>query len=217
MALAVTKQREHQQWTGDGKPHPGRRMSEQEFVEWVDSTTLAEWVDGEVIIMSPVTDQHDDLTGWLRTLAQTFVEEREAGRVKGPEFMVRLPRQRRRRMPDLLFVQSAREHLIRTNHVEGAPDLIVEVVSQDSIARDWRQKYLEYERAGVREYWIIDPMAQRVEAYESGKGSKYKQIPERDEKISSAILAGFYLRPRWLFARRLPRITSCLREMGIKL
>ncbi|HEV2292563.1 MAG TPA: hypothetical protein VGR35_01830 [Tepidisphaeraceae bacterium] len=40
----------------DGKPHPGRRMTEEEFVEWCDDKTHAEWVDGEVIVMSPVSD-----------------------------------------------------------------------------------------------------------------------------------------------------------------
>ena len=44
---------------GDGKPHPGRRMTEQEFAEWVDAKTRAEWVDGEVIIMPPDSDEHD--------------------------------------------------------------------------------------------------------------------------------------------------------------
>src|SRR5437763_6718015 len=127
-------------WVSDGKPHPGRRMTEREFVEWVDSNTRAEWVDGEVIMMSPVSSKHDNLQWWLRSLLQLFVDERDLGQVKGPDFMVRLPRQRRRRTPDVLFIAASRAKIIETNHVEGAPDLIMEVVSPDSVSRDWRDK-----------------------------------------------------------------------------
>ena len=53
MAVSTTKIPRSRDLSGDGKPHPGRKLSEKEFDEWVDDVTLAEWVDGEVIIRRP--------------------------------------------------------------------------------------------------------------------------------------------------------------------
>jgi Uma2 family endonuclease len=203
-------------WISDGKPHPGRRMTEREFVEWVDDETRAEWVDGEVIVMPPVSIDHDNVAFWARSILQDFVEHFELGQILGPEVMVRLPRQRRRRTPDVLFVSKAREAILRPNHVEGAPDLIVEVVSPESVVRDWREKYTEYARAGVREYWVIDRCHNRVECYALVRGGKYEAIAEVDGKLASKVLPGFYLRTRWLLRRVLPSRRSVLRELGVK-
>ena len=198
----------------DRKPHPGRRMTEKEFVEWCTEKTRAEWVDGEVIMMAPVSDAHGGLGSWLNALVRLFIEQRDLGEVRGPESQVRLPSRRARREPDLLFVAKDRLDILRPNHIEGPPDLVVEIVSPESVSRDWREKYLEYEAAGVREYWVIDPMAERVEAYSLGEGG-YRRINEADRKISSAALPGFYLRPRWLWQRPLPKVVDALREMGV--
>jgi Uma2 family endonuclease len=198
----------------EGKVHPGRRMSEDEFVAWADAKTRAEWVDGEVIVMPPVSSGHDDLGFWLRSVVQDFVEHHGLGRVKGPEFMVRLPRQRRRRLPDVLFVEKAREEIILENHVEGAPDLIMEVVSPDSVDRDWREKFQEYEKAGVREYWLIDLVEQKIEAYALADG-KFRRIPDMDGKVQSEVLKGFCLRPEWVIGRQPASRRAALREMGI--
>jgi len=204
-------------WISDSKPHTRRRMTEREFVEWADSTTRAEWVDGEVIMMLPVSRKHDTLQWWLRSLLQLFADERELGEVKGPEFVVRLPKQRRRRTPDVLFVAAARAKIVQANQVEGAPDLIIEVVSPESVSRDWRDKFLEYERAGVREYWVIDPFSKRMEAYLLVRSGKYQRLEEVEGKLSSSLLKGFYIRSRWVFAEKPPRVTTALREMGLKL
>lgn len=190
-------------------------MTEREFVDWVDEQTLAEWVDGEVIVMAPVSSENDALQGWLRSVLTFVTEHRDLGRVKGPEFMVRLGRQRRRRMPDLLFVSKSRESIILRNHVEGAPDLIIEVVSPESVVRDWRDKYLDYERAGVGEYWVIDRTNHRIELYRLAKNGKYRLVEEIEGKIVSEVVPGFFLRPKWVLGTRLPALASVLRELGI--
>jgi Uma2 family endonuclease len=214
--MTVLRNAHASDWISVGKPHPGRRMTEREFVEWVDDETRAEWVDGEVIVMPPVSMDHDRVAFWARSVHQDFVEYFELGQVFGSGFMVRLPRQRRRRTPDVLFVSKLREGILRPNHVEGAPDLIVEVVSPESVVRDWREKYTEYARAGVREYWVIDRFNDRVECYALARGGKYEAIPEMDGKLTSNVLPGLYLRTKWLLRRVLPSRRSVLRELGVK-
>ena len=197
-----------------------RRMTEEEFVAWCDEDTRAEWVDGEVIIMSPANLEHCDLNAWLIRVLGTFVEEHGLGVVL-PDATIRLARQRRRRVPDVWFLAESRRHLLSENHIEGPPDLVIEIVSPDSLSRDWREKYLEYQAAGVREYWIIDPMARHVEAYaleasppsetSATKEDRYHRVEEREGIIASTVLPGFRLRTAWLWPPR-PQAMAALHE-----
>ncbi len=94
----------------------------------------------------------------------------------------------------------------------------------DSEARDWREKYLEYQAAGVREYWVIDPMSEHMEACAlTGGGpaktpaaaSQYRRIGEKDGLIESTVLPGFRLRTAWLWPETRPKVPAALHELGL--
>jgi Uma2 family endonuclease len=59
--------------------------------------------------------------------------------------------------PDLLFVSSAQRHILTKANVQGAPDLVVEIFSPSTQSRDEQIKRQLFERAGVGEYWMLDP------------------------------------------------------------
>lgn len=200
----------------DRNQHPGRRMTEEEFVEWCDAKTKAEWVDGEVLVMSPVTDPHSNINGWLLTLIRLFVEANDFGLVRGPEFQVRLAAQKQRREPDVLFVSKNRKDLIRHTYVDGPPDLIIEIVSPESVARDWREKYIAYKSAGVREYWVIDPSVNRMEVYALRNGD-YALINPVEGAVRSEVLPGFFIKPEWLWQDPLPKVAGIIKTLGIVL
>src|SRR2546421_8913881 len=90
-------------------------MTEREFVAWAyaGENIRAEWKNGKVICMAPVSTAEDDLNNWLLTILRIFCEEHDLGVVKGSQFMVRFARQKRRRMPDLIFISKARQNLIK--------------------------------------------------------------------------------------------------------
>ena len=173
--------------------------------------------------MSPANLEHCGLNAWLTTLMLAFVEERALGVVL-PDATVRLARQRRRRVPDIWFLAESRRHLLRENHIEGPPDLVMEIVSPDSQSRDWREKYLEYQAAGVREYWVIDPMSRHVEAYAleatppseaSAAGqNQFRRLEEQEGIIASTVLPGFRLRIGWLWPQTRPKAMAALQEMA---
>jgi Uma2 family endonuclease len=203
---------------GDELPFvpPPPRMTEEEFEAWAfaQEGVRAEWVDGEVIIMSPVTREDDTLRNWLARLVGDFVEERKLGEVRGPEFMVRFGKQRRRRIPDILFISTARKHLVHRTYLEGAPDLSIEIVSHDSRVRDWQDKFAEYEKAGVREYWIVDPLSERAEVYRLVTG-KFQQVSETDGKLVSDVIPGFFIKTEWLWDEDRPSVIRALHELGV--
>jgi Uma2 family endonuclease len=160
----------------------------------------------------PASDEHDDLDLWLSTLIRMFIEEHDLGVIRHNIF-VRFASQRRRRVPDLFFVRSDRVGLLKPTYLDGSPDLIIEIISPDSQSRDRREKYRDYEKAGVREYWIIDPLSKTVEAY-ALDGRKFRLIEEdADGGIRSMALANFRLKPEWLWRRPLPKVATILKQM----
>ncbi len=189
-------------------------LSEEEFVALCDEDIKAEFVFGEVIVHSPVSLRHNRLTWFLGRLLLRFVEKHDLGEVLGPEFQVRL-QPGLRRVPDLLFVSRERAEIIQENHVEGAPGLMVEIISPDSEERDWREKYQEYEQAGVREYWVIDPYSQVMVVYRLGEEGRYRRVALEEGIYHSEAVAGFWLRPDWLWQEPLPAVLEIAREMGI--
>lgn len=168
--------------------------------------------------MSPVSVRHDDLQGFLKTILRLFVRRNDLGKVYGSEVACRFAARGRRtvRLPDVLFIARANLGRIRPNDVNGAPDLAVEIVSRESISRDYRDKYLDYESAGVREYWNINPFAQNIEMSSLDENTgEFRPIPLIEDRLSSVVLPGFFLRPEWLWSDPMPAEDDVLRQMVI--
>jgi Uma2 family endonuclease len=193
-------------------PLAPQRMSEEAFVKWVLANNVkAEWADSEVILMSPANWQHTSLRRWLDGLLTDFVEARALG-IVGDDTLVRLEQGRRLRIPDIFFVAQSRVAIIQPTMLVEAPDFIVEIVSPDSAARDWRDKYLEYQGCGVREYWVIDPAAGAYDVYVLDAKGKYQSMPFADVVRSTAV-TGFWIRAEWLSPDHRPSKSDALRQV----
>jgi Uma2 family endonuclease len=201
-------------------PPPEGKLTEEEFFEWCRGfdKIRAEWVDGETIVMSPVNIPHDQLSGFLKTVLWQFVERNDLGMVLGAEVACRLLVRGRRvvRMPDVLFVAKANLDRVESTYVNGAPDLAVEIVSPDSSSRDYHEKLLDYQSASVREYWIIDPLSQKIEISSVNEPSgRFRPIALTDGRFFSVVLPGFFLRPDWLWSDPRPKVNDVLRQLGV--
>lgn len=202
-------------WPPPPSPPPVFRMSEEEYLTWALKQDFdSEWVDGEVVVMSPASAEHFRLEHWFSTLLRIYVRERQLGELLG-NMMIRLSKQRRIRVPDLFYVQQSRLHIIQPTYLTEAPDLALEIVSPDSSARDWREKYFEYEAAGVAEYWIIDPVSQSFEVHQLDSSGKYQRIPIVGGVIRSLVLPGFWLRSEWFAPEHRPSELEVLRLLGV--
>lgn len=185
------------------EPAQPRKMTYEEFLAWADEDTLAEWVDGEVIMTSPASRRHQEIALFLGQVIGLYVEQLGSGRVLVSPFQMKLERSGRE--PDLLFV--ANEHLerLKETYLDGPADLVVEIVSKESAGRDRGEKFYEYEQAGVPEYWLIDPGMKRVEFYQlSSEGQYHLVSPDPAGVYRSPILPAFWLRVAWLWQEPLP-------------
>src|SRR5918992_1829479 len=131
------------------------RMSYEEFLAFGEDTTHAEWVDGEVTVFVPPSERHQDVLWFLATLLGWYARRLGLGKVIFAPFEMRLARSARE--PDLLFVAAQHRDRLTGKRVEGPADLVIELVSDDSVARDRAEKFREYQEAGVLEYWVFDP------------------------------------------------------------
>jgi Uma2 family endonuclease len=190
-------------------------MTEAAFIEWSGTEGIrAEWVDGEVEIMNPALSNHAKLTMFLILLIGGYVSLNDLGEVWTEPFEVRLPKQRRRRSPDLFYAAKQRLHLLQETQFNGAPDLIVEVISADSQTRDRREKFNEYESAGVLEYWLPDPLSRSFEAYARNSKGKFEAIPLTNGIMHSTVLKGLYFRKEWVWQFKFPQAVTLAQQMS---
>lgn len=189
-------------------------MSYEEFLERCDSTR-AEWVDGEVILMSPASTRHQRLVGFLYSLLQHYVEATGLGLVLVAPFQMKLAFRPSGREPDVLFVSQHRVNLLKKNYLDGPADLAVEVMSPDSRSCDRIEKYAEYEQAGVREYWLLDPDRKRAEFFALNEAGVYAAGSVFNGVYSSSVLEGLWLKVDWFWQEPLPPLMLVLKEWGL--
>lgn len=189
-------------------------MTEEEFLEFCDEDTFAEYVDGEVIMNSPVSYKHNQIMSFLDTVIRMFISKKDLGIIFTEGFQIRIA-PNRRRIPDLFFVSKENPVEITDTEINGAPDLVIEIVSPSSVARDWREKYLEYEAAGITEYWVIDPNSKHAEIYVLDENRKYQVQKVENGIVKSNVLDGFWLKPEWFWQEPLPNVLGIVKELGI--
>lgn len=195
---------------------PPPRMTYEQFLDWGDEDTQAEWVNGEVMLLSPPMDWHQDLGDFLTTLMRFFAEKHRLGKVLSAPFQVKTGPDLPGREPDVLFVATHHLDRFKGSHLQGPADLLVEIISADSRSRDRVDKFSEYEQGGVGEYWLVDYLRRQAEFYVRGEDGIFHSVAVGEDGIyRSAVLTGFWLRVEWLWQSPLPTLASALQELGL--
>ena len=86
--------------------------------------------------------------------------------------------------PDILFISKERRSIIGEKNIQGAPDLVIEILSEATAYRDLVKKKKLYERFGVKEYWIVDPQEKTIEIY-APEGKAFVRIKTFSENDTS--------------------------------
>ena len=184
-----------------------------EFLTWGDEDTWAEWRDGELIVMSPASLRHQEIVAFLTALLHLFVQRHALGRVVTAPFAMRLRHSVRE--PDILVVRHEHLERLQPTHLDGAADLVVEVISPESVGRDRGEKFYEYEEAGVQEYWLIDPQREVLEVY-TLEGKRFRlAFMEHTGRYESKVLPGFWVQAEWFWQEPLPPTLEALKALGL--
>ncbi len=191
-------------------------MTYEEFLEWADEDTYAEWVNGEVVELSPASNVHQNIADFLTALLRHFVEHFDLGVVRSAPFQMKSGPNLPGREPDILFVATENLHRLKPTYLDGPADLVVEIISRDSRGRDRGEKFYEYEEGGVREYWLFDPERKDAHFYQRGSDGFFRLATLSDDGLyHSSVLEGLWLNANWLWQEPLPTLMSVLKEWGL--
>ncbi|HEX8903568.1 MAG TPA: Uma2 family endonuclease [Longimicrobiaceae bacterium] len=145
--------------------HPAvRRWTYEEFARLPDDGNRYEVIEGELYVSPAPTLSHQKTLFNLGFVLEGFIREHGLGELyPGPADV--LFGEGDYLEPDLLFVRADRKEILKDRGVEGAPDLVVEVISPKTASRDRKLKRDRYAHFGVAEYWVVDPVKRRIEVY----------------------------------------------------
>ena len=171
-----------------------------------------EFAGGRLIPVAPQSHDHARKGSILFALLQHFVEERGGGLVVPDGFAQRLDAGTVR-VPDVAYFRPESLDRVHPTFSEGGADLVIEIVSTDSQVRDRGEKFVEYEKAGVEEYWIVDPIRRSAEFYRLAEGVYRSVLPDAEGHAHSSVLPGFWIRVEWLWST--PTLNAAQRELGL--
>lgn len=185
---------------------PQGQWSEEEYLRLTDHTRrLVEYTDGQIEVLSMPTIEHQFMVEFLFLALRNFVAQSKLGNVHFAGVRVYVD-SKKYREPDVVFCSTARYARSGTRYYDGA-DLVMEVVSDDpaSQQRDREQKPSDYAEGGVPEYWIVDPLLQKVTVL-TLQGSAYVEhgvfLP--GQTATSKLLPGFAVSVTDVFAAAKP-------------
>jgi Uncharacterized protein conserved in cyanobacteria, COG4636 len=200
----------------DAHAAPKEPLSFEAFLQQYEDAH-AEWVNGEVVPKMPASVEHQDTRMFLLSLIVNWVAYHELGKVYHPPLLVKLPLPDTcevAREPDIVVILNGNSGRFAEQYFDGAPDLIVEVVSPASRHTDRTVKYEEYETAGVPEYWLVYPDRQYAESFQRDDAGLYRVAFSGSEGVyRSRVLEGFWLQVEWLWMR--PPLREVLTRLGL--
>jgi Uma2 family endonuclease len=140
------------------------KLTYDDYLNLPDDGRRHEIIDGEHYMTPSPQTRHQIVSRNLERILLNYAEENDCGQILDAPVDVVLS-DTTIVQPDILFVRKEREHIIKRNFIEGAPDLIIEIISPGSERLDRHTKMKHYAMFGVGEYWLIDYEARILEQY----------------------------------------------------
>ena len=172
----------------------------QDYLDLPDDGKRYEIIDGELIMSPAPYTIHQQVSVNIIAELIPFVKKNKNGKVLYSPVDVVLSKTNVFQ-PDILFVSNENLPIIQEKNINGAPDLIIEILSAATGYYDLIEKKEIYEKFGVKEYWIVDPKKQWAEIYFLDRG-KFKSIQrlEKARIVKSNVLKGFEISLEIVFA-----------------
>ena len=173
-----------------------------DFCALVREDQKADLINGVIYMASPENTDANEIFVWLIGLVYDFADYYDLGKVYGSRVAFHLD-DNSSPEPDIAFLSKRNLRRVKRRWVEGGPDLAVEIVSPESIDRDYNLKRKKYEEAGVPEYWIIDEIEETVTLLQPGgrrqvprSQTEKRRVPQHGpQRLLAAHRSGFSTTP----------------------
>jgi Uma2 family endonuclease len=157
-------------------------------------------IGGKLIMTPAPTTYHQIISMRLEGRFYNFVAEKSVGLVLFAPVDVYFE-EKECYQPDIIFIAKERFSLIEPAKINGAPDLVIEILSPSTAYYDIKKKARTYARHGVKEYWLVDPEEQSIEVYVGEEGKfVLDQKVEGEGKVKSLTLKGLEIETKEIFA-----------------
>lgn len=168
------------------------------FYEVVTEHQKAEFINGEIVVHTPVKYQHNQASFRLASLMNAYVQRHSLGAVGHEKLLVTLTRNDYE--PDICFFGVEKASGFTPDQTRfPAPDMVVEVTSESTEAIDRGVKFEDYAAHGVSEYWLVDPTAETIEQYILAESGYELAVKVRTGSIASTVVNGFEIPVRAVF------------------
>ena len=165
----------------------------EEFYAWLKEDVKAEFINGQIVMHSPVKERHWTTVGNITGLLRPYALKHKLGRVASEKALIALLRNDYE--PDVCFWKQTKADQFTAGQTKlPAPDLVFEVLSRGTAKRDRGVKFTDYAANGIAEYWIVNPGKQTVEQYEFDPDmEEYAHVGTfaKSEEIESKQVADF--------------------------
>lgn len=186
----------HAAWT----PPPDGAWTYDDYAHLPDNGFRYEVIDGALVMSPAPLMGHQLISAALMSALRAHVRRHRLGIVVAAPVDVQVGDRATPVQPDIVFVARDRLHIVGRERIEGAPDLVVEILSRSTAARDRGLKFDLYAASGVREYWLVDPDERTLEVYVL-RGRAYAPLGSyrQGEVAASELLPGLKLKVKELF------------------
>jgi Uma2 family endonuclease len=165
-----------------------RRLTYEDYAALPDDRRY-ELIWGEIVVAPAPDVPHQSISGALFDQLRSLVKRGGQGRVYIAPLDVVLDRHNTVQ-PDLIFVSKEREEIVKDKNIQGAPDLLIEIVSPSSGDRDNLVKARLYEEHGIREYWVVDRYAEQITVHVLKSGRYEATCYGPEDRARSTALPG---------------------------
>ncbi len=156
-------------------------------------------IGGDLVMTPSPVPYHQDILGKIFYELRKFIEEKNLGKIYLAPLDVYFL-ETETYQPDIIFISKERLNIIGEKKIEGPPDLIIEVLSPQTAYYDLRIKKDTYEKSGVKEYWIVDPIQKIIEIFGNKKG-KFESVSTAKSEgvVKSDLLNGLSVTVKEIF------------------
>jgi len=160
---------------------------------------------GNVVKMSPVHERHDKLNRYLAMLFEAYFALKPIGQIRQEPFVMKSRVDLPAREPDIQIILNDNPGQLHSTYMQGPADICIEIVSPGSVEHDRGKKFVEYQKGGVREYWIFDSIAIECLFYRLSEDGIYRrQYPDQDGNYRTDLLPGLVINVHTILQSNLP-------------
>lgn len=173
-----------------------RLLTYDDYAALPDDGHRYELINGEIYVCPSPTTLHQRIAFEIAFTIRLYLDGHPLGEVLVAPLDVVLGEGKHQTFqPDVLFVSDEHRPIITEKNIQGAPDLVVEVVSPGTADRDLGAKRYAYDRHGVTEYWVVWSTVARIEVYRRQASSKFGKpvILDASDTLTTDLLPGYSL------------------------